>query len=421
MAQKASGGKGTKQEQDSKIKEKKRRSKAQTRSLSVLKAICMIAVVLVLVVIAAYRFGNITFSSVGDYFTALISDTKSGDGYPYYFENTNVESVQSVGSDLFVLANDSTFVLDNTARKLGYTQHTFSNPVAYTAGGRVLLLDVGETSLRVLSKTKVLYEENFPHKLLTGAIGKNGTVAVASRGENSQSMLTVYNKNRQEIFVWHCAAENIVAVAVSENGKRAAVSAVGAKNGALYCKVHIFDFAYSEPIASFDYAQTVSGLRFLSGERLLLYGKNVFTITEGTEKILEEDLSLNTLSRLYTDDNGFTAAVLSKYGSSASKIIKGYDRKGNFLFETELSESVKGVSCNNMYVSVLTDSFLYSFNHKGELVGKSAVDADGLQPFTDGKYTYVYTMSGILRYKTTDFAETAATTLPPETSVTQPK
>ena len=73
-----------------------------------------------------------------------------------------------------------------------------------------------------------------------------------------------------------------------------------------------------------------------------------------------------------------------------------------------------------MYVSVLTDSFLYNFNHKGETVGKSAVDADGLQPFTDGKYTYVYTMSGIQRYKTTDFAETVTTTSPSESSSEQP-
>ena len=364
----------------------------------------MIAVLLILVVIAAYRFGNITFSSVGDYFTALISDTKNGDGYPYYFESTNAESVQAVGSDLFVLGDDATFVLDNTARKLGYTQHAFSNPVAYSAGGRVLLLDVGETSLRVLSKTKVLYEENFPHKLLTGAIGKDGTVAIASRGASSQSMLTVYNKNHKEVFVWNCAAENIIAVAVSDNGKRAAVSAVGAENGELYCKVHIFDFSYSEPIASFTYADTVSGVQFLSGNRLLVYGKNVFTVVDGDKPVLEEDLSLNTLSRVYSDDDShYTAAVLSKYGSSASKIIKSYDRKGKLLFETELPESVKGVSCNSTYVSVLTDNYVYNYNHRGELVGKSAVDADCLKPFTDGKYTYVYAMSGIQCYKTTAF------------------
>ncbi|MGN0519255.1 MAG: DUF5711 family protein [Candidatus Fimenecus sp.] len=420
MAQKSSGQNTANAKQSAKAARKKRNAKAQARSLAVLKAVCMIAVLLILVVIAAYRFGNITFSSVGDYFTALVSDTKNGDGYPYYFESTNVESVQFIGSDLFVLGDDATFVLDNTARKLGYTQHTFSNPVSYTAGGRVLLLDVGETSVRVLSKTKILYEENFPHKLLTGAIGKDGTVAIASRGENSQSMLTVYNKNHKEVFVWNCASENIVAVAVSDNGKRAAVSVIGAQNGELYCKVHLFDFSYSEPIASFAYTDTVSGLQFLSGNRLLVYGKNVFTVIDGTEKVLEEDLSLNTLSRVYTDDSRFTVAALSKYGSSASKIIKGYDRKGNVLFETELPESVKGVSCNGTYVSVLTDNFLYSYNHKGELVGKSAVDADCLQPFTDGKYTYVYAMSGIKCYKTTDFAEAVSEFTPSEISTAEP-
>ena len=209
-------------------------------------------------------------------------------------------------------------------------------------------------------------------------------------------------------------------MAVSDNGKRAAVIAVGAENGELYCKVHIFDFSYSEPIASFTYADTVSGVQFLSGNRLLVYGKNVFTVVDGDKPVLEEDLSLNTLSRVYSDDNShYTAAVLSKYGSSASKIIKSYDRKGNLLFETELPESVKGVSCNSTYVSVLTDNYVYNYNHKGELVGKSAVDADCLKPFTDGKYTYVYAMSGIQCYKTTAFSERVSEIAQSETASTE--
>ena len=48
--------------------------------LAVLRTICIIAVVLVLLVIAAQRFGNITFSSVSDYFSTLLSSAKSGDG-----------------------------------------------------------------------------------------------------------------------------------------------------------------------------------------------------------------------------------------------------------------------------------------------------------------------------------------------------
>ncbi len=385
----------------------RRQTKGQERLLSVLKAVCVISVLLILVVIAAERFGNITFSSVGDYFDTLISGTKRGDGYPYYFESTGVKNVVPIGSDLFVVGEDTTYVLDSTARKLGIQQHTFSSPVTDSVGGRVLLLDVGENTYRIMSKTKVLLEEDSAQKLLTGAISKSGAVAIATRGDSSQSKLTVYNKSHKEIFVWNCAAENIVAVALSDNGKRAAVSVIGAKNGELYAKVHVFDFSYNEPIASFDYATAASGLEFLSGNRLLITGKNIFTVIDDKTPVLEEDLSLNTLSGVYTCDGGTTVAVFSKYGSSASKIIRAYDRKGVLLFETELSESVKGISCDTTYVSVLTDNYLYSYNRKGETVGKSAVDDDCVRPFTDGRNTYVYAMSGIKCCKTAEMAEEA--------------
>lgn len=386
--------------------------KSQARLLAVLRTICIIAVVLVLLVIAAQRFGNITFSSVSDYFSTLLSSAKSGDGYPYYFETTKVDTVLPIGSDLLVVSEDSTFVLDSTARKISNEQHSLSDPVVRSVNGRALFLDIGENAYQIQSKTKVLYSGSFPQKLLTGTIGKDGTVALVSRGESAQTQLTVLNRNQKEIFVWNCANENIIAVALSDNGKRAAVSAVGAKDGELYSKVHIFDFDYAEPIASFNYNTAVSGVEFLSCDRLLITGTNVFELVEDDTKTLEEDLSLNTLSNVYTSDGNQTVAVLSKYGSSTAKIIRVYNKKGEKLFETELAESVKGVSCDERYISVLTDNDLYSYNTKGELVGKHSVDADSIRPFTDGKYTYVWTMSTIQCYKTT---ETEEETVPSET------
>lgn len=393
--------------------------KSQARLLAVLRTVCIIAVLLVLLVIAAQRFGNITFSSVSDYFSTLLSGVKSGDGYPYYFETTKVDTILPIGSDLLVVTEDSTFVLDSTARKISNEQHNLSAPVVHSVNGRALLLDIGENAYRIQSKTKVLYTGSFPQKLLTGAIGKDGSVALVSRGEGSQSQLTVLNSNQKEVFVWNCASENIIAVALSDNGKRAAVSAVGAKDGELYSKVHIFDFDYSEPIASFDYNTAVSGVEFLSGDRLLITGTNVFELVENDTKTLEEDLSLNTLSQVYTADCNQTVVVLSKYGSSTAKIIRVYDKKGAQLFETELAESVKGVCCDERYISVLTDSYLYSYNTKGELVGKHPVDADSVRPFTDGRNTYVWTMSSIQCFKTAEISSETQTSDNTQESVSE--
>ena len=53
--------------------------------------------------------------------------------------------------------------------------------------------------------------------ILTGSLGKDGSVAIATRAEDAQSMLTVYNSKEKEIFVWKCAKENIISCDVSDN------------------------------------------------------------------------------------------------------------------------------------------------------------------------------------------------------------
>ena len=395
-------------------KSPKKAEKSRDGFVKIAKAVCIILVVLMLLFVAADRFGNITFSSVGDYFSGVISGAKSGEGYPYYFESSTAENVEKINSDLLVLTDDSTFVLDATAKKLSELQHSYSVPLISSRNGRAVMFDVGGYSYRVQSKTKVLYEGTSEHKIITAAIGKDGSVALATRGDNSMSELTVYNKNQKEVFKWECAKEAIVAVDISDNGKRAAVSVLGAENGELYSKVIIFDFRYSEQISEYSYgSQTVSDVEFISSNKVLATGEEVFSIIDKTSK-QDEDLSLNKLSRVYTADNNMTVAVFSKYGSSSSKIIKAYSASGKLLFTADVNSNVRSVSCDGSYISVLTDRQLISFNKKGKTVGTHDVTSDGISCFTDGNNTYVLTTSAINCYKTvgedTSETQTAAET-----------
>ena len=392
----------------------KKKQSANEKFLSVLKTISILAIVFVLLMVAAKRFGDITFSSVGDYFNTLISGVKSGDGYPYLFDHQDVKKVLSVGNELFVLTADETYTLDTTARTIGKAQHSYSAPIAVTAGGRTLLLDVGEQNYRVQSKTDVLYEGTFPQKLLNGAISKSGHIALASRGAHSQTMLTVLNKHQKEIFTWSCATENIVALAISDNGKRVAASVVGAEDGELYSKVYVFDIHKKDPLLCVNYQDVIPYVTFLQGNRVLVAGNNVFDIYTGNEPTVSEDLQVNTFSRMYTSENKYTLAVFAKYGSSSTQIVKAYDKKGELLFTTELQDNVKGVSTDGTTFSVLSDTALYHLNRDGELLGKIPVEAGCVAPFTKGKQTYVWTVGGIERFKTTYSAENV------ETQTTEP-
>ncbi|MEG2395800.1 MAG: DUF5711 family protein [Oscillospiraceae bacterium] len=384
-----------------KTTKKKKTTKNQEPLIKIIKAVSVILVMLVLLFIAADTFGNITFSSVGDYVNSVISGTKRGNGYPYYFENLSANDIKPIGSDFLILANDSTIVLDSTARRVSTLQHTYSNPIVDSVGSRALMIDVGETSYRVQSKTKVLYEGKTKQKILTGAIGRNGTIGLAVRGEASVSELIVLDKNQKEVFRWACAKENIIGIDISDNGKKAAVILVGAENGELYTKVVVFDFAYAEPINQLDFAgKIISKVEFLYGNNLLITGEKTFCLLNNLKDKKEEDLSLNTLSRICTSDSNISVCVLSKYGSATSKIVKVYNKKGDLLFETEINKGIRSVSTDGSNISILTDNEIINYNRKGKEIGRMEVESDGIKVFTLGTYTYEWTTSKIDCYRT---------------------
>lgn len=369
--------------------------------ITVLKVITIVFAALLLLFIAADRLGNITFSSVGDYFYGVISGSKQGDGFPYYFESSSPKDVKKINSNLLVLTGDSVYVLDSTARKLMTYEHSYSNPYIDSCNGRAVVCDVGGNGYCVVSKTKVLYEGTSEHKILTACVGKDGTVAIASRGESSASELTVYGKNRKEIFKWDCAKDDIVAADISDNGKRVAVSVVGAQNGELYSRVLIFDFEYQQPVFEYNYGSNiVSRVEFVDGYMLLASGTGVMSFVDKKTNRVDLDLSLNTLSRQSVGENNVTAAVFSKYGSASSKILRVYSDTGSEKFSVEINSAVRSVSCEGGYISVLTDHELLTYNRSGKLISTSSVPGDGISCFSNGNNIYVLTTASIDSYKT---------------------
>ncbi len=364
------------------------------------KIILIVAVILILLFIAADRFGNISFSSVGDYFGGLVSGMENGGGYPYYFESNTPENVMKIGNDFLVVEKDKVFVLDSTAKKILESEHAYAVPLAQSKNSRAVIFDAGGDSYKVVSKTKVLYEKKLDSRIITASLGKDGSVALGVRGTSAMSRLLVFNKNQKTVFDWQCAKENIISTAVSDNGKYAAVSIVGAENGELYSKVLFFDFDYSEPLYEYDFGEKiVSRVSFVNGGKIMASGEKVLSFIKGEKNKDDIDLSLNTLSRIYTNDDNTTIVALSKYGSSSVKILKGYSKNGKELFSTEINSNVRSVSCSGGYISVLTDRQLLCYNKRGKNVGSSDVPNDGISCFNSGSSTYVFTTGALEKYK----------------------
>ena len=380
----------------------KRQKKKITLSLKnakTLKVFAVVFVILLLVVIGAAQFGGVTFATIGDSIRTSLAGVGSGEGYPYRMNGVEIVDAGMTNSDLVLVYDDSVKVLDSTAKELSNITHKYNHPVMSSNSGRVLLYDEGGKSFRVQSKTRVLYEKQLEHIIYTGAMGKDGTVALATSASGAESMLTIYDNDKDEVFVWKCAKEHIISCDVSDNGRLFAVSVMGVDNGSIYSKVYIFNKNKTEAQATFEYKDSsVSSVQFLSNETLFVLGNNVCQIIKGDEVKEKIDVSINTPSRLYISDNNTAILVLSKYSSTTQKIIKVYNKSGVELFTQEIDGLVKSVSTDGKYIAVLTDDNVQVFNHKGNAVGSADVNTDAEEVIVSSRNTYVYSLDKIERY-----------------------
>ena len=371
------------------------------KSVKTMKLLAIILVVLLLILIAAAQFGGVTFSTVSDYFTSAIAKVGAGEGYPYNVNGTEIDDVALTNSDLVLVYDSDVKVLNSTAKEISSIAHDYDYPVVSTNSGRILIIDEGGNKFRVQSKTRILYEKETSHKILTGEMGKDGSVAIATRADNAESMLTIYDSGSDEVFVWKCAKEHIVSCDVSDNGKDYAVAVLGVDNGSVYTKVHIFNKKKTEPVASFEYRDSaISKVKFLSNETLMVMGNNICEIIKDGEVKEQIDVSVNTPYKLFISDNNSAILVLSKYSSTTQKIIKVYNKSGKELFTQEISGMVKSVSTDGKYVSVLTNSNVQNFTMRGKPCGSAEVNADALKVLVSSRNTYVYSSDSITLYST---------------------
>ncbi len=380
-----------------------KKRKTIKRAKNILIVFLLIAVALITVI----KFGDISFSNIG-----------SGTGYPYQLLGANSSSFNMIGSDIIVLDNDSTRVLNSTAKEISYFQHTFSNAVMDTCNGRAIVYDMASGRFKVLSRFSVLLEKDVGVNILATSIGRKGNLAIASKSllvasmnnkGNSEIDSDVfsadYSQNtnltdKKNIFVWKCAVEHIAAVALSDNGKSVAVAVVGAKDAELYSKLFVFDFDKNEAVASFEYPETtLVKVKFGSRGTVHAIGDNLLSVvTLKTQQKQDVAYGVGVLHRLHIDEKGKISLVLSSFGNIAQNELKVFDSKGLPIFEKSFDQEVSWVSCDENYTSVLLDNEVQSFDNKGKQMGSIKTNDKAEKVFGAGKKIYIVDDCAINQY-----------------------
>lgn len=347
---------------------KKRRIRLNLKKLLYsLRIPIVIAVVIAALFLSARLIGNVAMSNITDSLRQTKTLFSKGQGFPYSLENIDAEKIDAIGNRMLIIGEDESLVLDSKAGELFSFQLGNAESRVVSFNGRALIYSNGSDKVILQSKTEQLGSIEEQGAVITAALAKNGWFATTYSAESSQSVLTVYNSRFEKEFVWNCANERVAAIALSPDGRKVAVSAIGVENAEIYSRILIFNTNETDAI----YDSRVSGTLLLkmylpSDKTLVAVGDNkTLVLGADGEKIDELVYSENSVSLVETDEKGNVAVCCSEFGGSKSNVTV-FRKDGSRACTISVQGEPSGMDIGSDKVAVALGNEIVVYNLKGE-------------------------------------------------------
>ena len=364
-----------------------------------LKILALVLIILMLILLALTSFNIASLSSLRDGLKNSFSKMAPGGGYPYQVNSSRVSKVTALNDDVFVLMDDKTVTLDGSAKAINTIEHSFADPGVAISGSRALVFNRNENRYFVQNRTGTLYsgKTGEGEKIITGAIGKKGNIALATLSDKAASRLTVINSTyKDKVFVWNCADYTISSAALSDDGKYAAVSVFGTKGGDSFSKVFVFDFDYADPVSETEFPGTaIVSVNFSNNNNVVAIGDNKTVFLRGLKKPKEIEYGNSTLAAFAYSEAGETILALAEYGSMNSQVLNCYSETGRVSFSKDYTTAVRGVYASNNRVAVLTSNQVDLYSLSGTKFRSRQADSSAISAFVMGNKTYVFRQGAI--------------------------
>ena len=386
-------------EERSKKKINIRLSKKTKLTVSVL---FVLSAILLIVFTAAQDLGNMTITTMMADVKAYFMSLGAGEGYPYDIDAVSVRNMKINNSNIYILTDDKTTTLNSTAKEIMPQTHTYSSPAMKSKNSNFIVYDLDSARFMIRQNTEITFEGEASGRIMAAEIGKKGNYALGTYGDSVQSVLTVYNKKNEAVFIWNFKSERIVDISLSDNGKFAAVATVDALNGEINSKLYVFDFKSKDYVSCFDYnGTTLVKVDYVKGTDIVAVGDNLRSyISKNTQKQDDQSFGSDTLLNYSLTDTGRSTLVLSRYGSEALSKLTVYSKKNDKQIELEFEKEVKWADSDDKYTAVLFENEVKTYNKKGEELATQTFSGEPKRVAVDGKRIYVLTTAGLQCFKT---------------------
>ncbi len=308
---------------------KQRNKKIIKKIFRIIRIPLVILVVCCALFLSARLLGNVAMSNVTDTVREVKTWFSKGSGYPHSLDSFEFRKVTDIGGKPLVIYGESAQVLSSSAGEMFSLKLDSADSRVISKNGRALIYSSTSNKVILQSRTEELGKVEEEYTVVAVGLSKNGCIATSRSSDESQSVLTVYNRYFEKVFQWNCSQERISDIGLSKNGKNVVVTAVGTENAEIYTRIIIFNINSSEPKADLRYRGTLFlKAIYTDSNKIIAVGDNKTVVLDKNGDTIEELVySEDSISAVSVDDTGNTVICYEEFGGSKTAVVR-YAKNG---------------------------------------------------------------------------------------------
>lgn len=343
----------------------------RNRFLALVSALTLIAAVLT----GIYFYQNYDLDQLAESVkngadTTVVTDNS----FPVAMNGVTPVGLSKVGSGVVLLTDEETIFFDGGGASRYNFNHQYTNPVIKSGGGRLLTYDRGGYGFRIDSESGLHYNSRMENTVLTGAIGKKLSYALATTESRYAGSVTVYNKSNKEILRWYSVTDQIVDLSFSDDGSSLAVAAIGFSEGDVTGRVYLLNLKDPEEEAkvyTFDSVLPVAVDYKKDGTVHLISDVSIGMIDrEGNS--YEKELSGQPAGYCFTDSSSI---LMTTDTSGLSFSLTGISSEGE-MHSVQVRGSGLDVAADGSSIYVLEKNAVQRFDTALELLEQMPISTE---------------------------------------------
>jgi len=257
---------------------------------------------------------------------------------------------------------------NSSGKQLVVSQHGFSNPEIETSAARTLVFDRGGKGAKIYNYTGLIMDKDLDNTIFSADIARNGTCAFVTSSRGYAAQVDVVDKNFNSVFTWYSSDNLLSDVAISENGKRIAVSELFSKDGSYMSRVSVFN--YNDAVAEFSFEfqnVAITSLQCFGNDSFLAISDSAISLINWN-KAVKNDISFDGSVKAFNSyNNQKFAFVHGRSNNSVSNDVSVFDNSGKSIINFSVNGVIKDIAVCDDVIYCLTDNTILCYTMDGKL------------------------------------------------------